>query len=925
MLRDGTLSAILLVSVALLSALAAAGPLFASATAYGLLVRRLDALPAVGSANARAGLQLTVDGLQAGALPQIEAAVRGIPYLSPPQTSIYTNPLHAAEQWGSVPCVRADEAGGKPVSAVLYYRTGALDSLSIASGTRGAKGVWLPQSIAEKLNLRPGDGLRLETIYSAIPTDHKGPLPKSPTARVTLAGTYKTRPDGRSPLGAAFQHVLLPANPQGSCTTVPDPEGTALPAVLMIGDLPTVSNAFADLDDFPLLNTTADLTAAGRTPKHLHQAAVGVSHLQDEQADVGGDLFTALRGDQSNSRISTGLPAIEKQTAADAVKARQQGHAVAYAGGALGLAALLLALWALAQRRQRETELLIARGTPIPVVVTASALELLLPALLGAGAGLAVAGGLFSRYGPHAGLDPDAFGSAARYAVATVLVTLAGAALVTLVQIFGIWRRLSGSGALRFASQLASVLLGATVVAVAAILTRPRGQSFQDPLAPLLPILVLACGCIILVRGAVLAGPFLRRRRPSGRPRSADRLVRQGLRGTGVAVADLVIVLSIGIGVFTYGLLVRETMGQAVPDKAAALAGARTSAALSRSWLLGGGDGPAPDLGPDSAVVWRAQGNFWEDRDHRYDVLVVDPATLLRAADWGSGPDLAAARAALPKLGSLSPDAPDRDRSQLYPSALLVGAPAGLRFSAQPAFQVGPASPQVRIVARLKAFPGARGPTLVVDSRSFFLRLPADLDPSVHDKTDDYYGLEDAFQAWVWTRDSLEQLQQRMAEHDVPLGRYQTLAQAQATPDLLAGTWAAAYQALLGLVAVALAGLATVVAVDRRVARAAPVDLLLKRFGFRPSRLLRLRLAELAVTGLAALVVMTLPVALLLALMPRLIEPAADLPPSLTILVTPWPVLTGVAAAVVVILLAAAAAARRSAALKPGEVLRDES
>ena len=35
--------------------------------------------------------------------------------------------------------------------------------------------------------------------------------------------------------------------------------------------------------------------------------------------------------------------------------------------------------------------------------------------------------------------------------------------------------------------------------------------------------------------------------------------------------------------------------------------------------------------------------------------------------------------------------------------------------------------------------------------------------------------------------------------------------------------------------------------------------------------------------------------------MPRLIEPAADLPPSLTILVTPWPVLTGVAAAVVVI------------------------
>ena len=152
-----------------------------------------------------------------------------------------------------------------------------------------------------------------------------------------------------------------------------------------------------------------------------------------------------------------------------------------------------------------------------------------------------------------------------------------------------------------------------------------------------------------------------------------------------------------------------------------------------------------------------------------------------------------------------------------------------------------------------------------------------------------------------------------------------SLRQAQATPVLTSGQWAAAYQAVLGFAAAALAGLALVVAVDRRVARAAPVDLVLKRFGVRPSRLLRLRAVELILTGLAALAVVAAPLALMIALLPRLIEPDPDLPPDMLVHVAPMPLVISAAVAVGLTVVAIAAAARRSASLRPGEVLRDDT
>jgi ABC-type lipoprotein release transport system permease subunit len=102
------------------------------------------------------------------------------------------------------------------------------------------------------------------------------------------------------------------------------------------------------------------------------------------------------------------------------------------------------------------------------------------------------------------------------------------------------------------------------------------------------------------------------------------------------------------------------------------------------------------------------------------------------------------------------------------------------------------------------------------------------------------------------------------------------------------------------------------------------VDLVLRRFGIRPARLVRLRAVELALTCLAALAVLVLPFSLVMLLLPRLIEPGPMLSPALGPQVPLMPLLLSMLAAVVVTAVAVWAAARRSATLRPSEVLRDD-
>jgi hypothetical protein len=279
------------------------------------------------------------------------------------------------------------------------------------------------------------------------------------------------------------------------------------------------------------------------------------------------------------------------------------------------------------------------------------------------------------------------------------------------------------------------------------------------------------------------------------------------------------------------------------------------------------------------------------------------------------GRDLAEAKAALSAF-----DEPVSTSSPV--PALLVG-PSDREPGTTGELQVAFKSQPIAIRRQLSAFPGATKPTLVLDARSYFPRLDDADDPS-HEIVRGF-DFEGDFDTWIWTQQGMSALRGLMATHKLPTQETFTLAQARATPVLASSLWAATYQIILGLAAVALAGLAVVIAVDRRVARAAGMDLILKRFGLSPARLLGLRSVELVGTCLGALAVLVFPLTVMVVLLPRLIEPDPALPPSMPVQVTVLPLLVSVLVAAAVTVVAALVAARRSASINPGEVLRDDA
>ncbi len=934
MLHNGPIAVLLVLSVALLAGLVAAGPLFGSSTAAGGLERRLATIPQNAAPSLRPAVRITLqDGPPPAAEARIDHLVDSIPYLGSTQT---TESADSVELDNRHPTPFL-QVGSARRAAVLFFSTRALGSLQVVSGTRGTAGVWLPSGVADSLGVRPGQTITVGKAFGAtIPGCPNGPQApplsrpvKSPTTTVRVAGTYRTAVDGRLPLGSYFaQHSgELPSDPSGCPTT----------ALLMIGDRATITTAINAVQEDPLWSYEGDLTPAGQTPAHLAAAAAAATRLKLAAAEPGGPVASLLGASSTQSRVDSGLGPIHQQAAADAVDARRQGRGVADAGAVLGFTAVLVALAALVARRRRETELLLGLGTPTWVVVGAGTTELLLPAVLGAAAGWAAACAAFADFGPHRSLDPAAVRSAAVTAALVALATLVGNAVVTLTQVRQVARSLAGKAPSRVGSQWLPLLTGATVLAVVGTFTRDRDQSFEDPLSAILPILVLACGCALVAKAAERIGALVRSRRtasaaavPPGSQRrhlAADQprvgaLILRGLRRTGVAVTDLVVVLGIGVGILVYGLSSSASVTQAVADKSAALAGAVSTARIPSSYGLGGGPGPAPALGAGTTVVWRSSGVLSPDSQD-LDVIAINPRTLVSAATWGSGAALHRARAAL----ALFPDPPAGvsrlgDRATFPIPAMLIG-PTGRTAGTTAQASIGTVNFPIRILATETAFPGAVQPTLVVDARSLLPRLSRLDDPSVQ-PLHSFNSVPTDYDTWVWTRQSPAQLLHLLASKGITPGQSVSLAEARSTPVLTSSRWAATYQVVLGVAAAALAGLAFVVSVDRRVARAASVDLVLRRFGVRSARLLGLRSIELVATAFGALAVLVLPLAVMIALLPRLSEPLTSVPPAMPAQAHGRALLLGAATAAVITALAAAVAARRSAAIVPGEVLRDD-
>ncbi len=292
MVRGGAIAGLIVVAVALLAGLVSAGPLFGAAAASGGLAQRLASIPDTAAPSQRPAVRVSVqDGPTSQTEPRITSLVHAIPYLGTARTTIVADAFELDVRH-PVPYI---EAGGRQRIAVLYYSSVAEPTLQIASGTRGAPGLWVPEAIAGYLGVGPGSTVQLKLAF--------GSGQERETA-VPVAGTYRTGPDGHIPAGPFLDRVdrEVPDNP--------DPSSGGTIASLLIADRATIDAAIAALHEQPLWTYDAALTPAGRTPDRLRAAAASTAQLRLQAAEPGSSVGRPVRcaRDVSDRQRAAGHP-----------------------------------------------------------------------------------------------------------------------------------------------------------------------------------------------------------------------------------------------------------------------------------------------------------------------------------------------------------------------------------------------------------------------------------------------------------------------------------------------------------------------------------------------------------------------------------------------------------------------------------------
>jgi putative ABC transport system permease protein len=282
---------------------------------------------------------------------------------------------------------------GKALSipGTVFYRPGATDDVERVDGG-GGSGVWVPRSYAEQGGIAVGD-----TITVA-------------ESAVVVAGLY-TDLFSTSPSSAWCDYRVLYANDTNA--------NTPPPALLLATDQETFDRLSPG---FPVV------TALRQVPVDPTGLSVSdVDALLADQARAQAALPPTTPGD-----ALPGFRLADSAGRAELIERGLRGPVVpvAVAGALLALVLVAAAGSFWADRRATEVRLLAARGVgPVPLAGKA-ALELGLPALVGAALGWAVSRLLIAGLGPADDIDPSAVSAAVGAGAAAFVVGLGAAALV---------------------------------------------------------------------------------------------------------------------------------------------------------------------------------------------------------------------------------------------------------------------------------------------------------------------------------------------------------------------------------------------------------------------------------------------------------------------------------------------------------------
>lgn len=694
LLRRGSVLAAVLGAAAVLAASASATPLFLSSVGSAALHRQLekgcldDSVPymSAGRFGSNGGGFTLDDGSVSAVESQVRGAVRGVPHVRPTVETMVASQL-----------VGLGTGRVEPFDERLVSRTGFLDHVHLLERA-GGSGIYLTDGAARYLGgVHAGDRVTLSL------EDRK--------ARVRVAGIYHN---------LANEDPVQYWCPEQSLIYPPGYGALYTPPMIILAD----HDAFRSLQRtlrnrtvlaFELPPTSYDLT--------VEQAREIDTAVREQVAPLlGGTLQgQVFFGDAVTLRPNLGHLIDRSVGTSRAVQDAVGPAAVAGALVALLLVGAAGSYWA--DRRRQEVRLLAARGVGPAALGLKAALEMGPPAIAGGAAGLVVAYLLVESVGPSGALGAGALRFAvivAALAVLAGIVLLGAAAAMRARRVDDVARGRGrpGRALARIPWELAALAAAAWAVhrlaSAGATHRDVAGIAHVDLLAIAFPLLFLAGAVGLAGRIAYLVLRALRRRGQGGPP--AWYLAGRRLAAAPHVALVMLVAAALPIGALVYSSTVTHSVSATLRAKVSTFAGSDVTAELLARQPV------PPALAGRATTIARSDdeslGPFVGGLP--VDVMGVDRATFAKGAFWVDG--LGGGRSLSGLLASLAPG----PRGAPLP-ALLVGVPDWAPSTLTQSDRGARKQVQLRVTARLAAFPGLHGRPLIVVDRAALERLTHDI------------------------------------------------------------------------------------------------------------------------------------------------------------------------------------------------------
>lgn len=757
----------------------------------------------------------------------------------------------------------SDAKGNGFAEIAVMSRTDVLGHVKVLARTSGP-GLFIADTTANALHVRPGDLIRMQTSSFNAPT--RG-------VRVRVAGIYRALayvPE--QPYWANFVAKIYPATPDSA---VPTPFAFASRAEFFNLQRKLKANGFSITHELPVSPRHLTISGArsldarvGTLSKQLTAGRTTLAQQAGCPCTVVSSLAAAITlADDSISAISPVVTLLSDIGIAIAL-------AVAASAGAFAV-----------RRRQTEAALMAAHGEHVAVFSTRSGVEALLPVVIGGLAGFAVAIVATGLFAPAGTVDSSTLRSGAARTALVALIALcllaaaAGASFLRLLDTSGDSRRL-----LRLVPwELAAVAVG---VYLFFEIRNGGGLARSGASGTSHPTLVVFVFPLLLVAGVMgivarLGRLGLRRwfRRARALPTPLFLALRRVAAARGLLVG-LTVVLAVSFAAFFYASTIDESLNQSTLEKAYIGFGSDAEGQVGQSATIPASF-PFPTTFADyvngAATIGGADGS-------QADVLTVDPRTLPGAIHWRSawGPNPAGLMKRL-------------EAASILPLPVIVsdGVPPSLH-----SLTIEGTRFPIRIIDRVHAFPGMTTNPLFVTSTASLneaankLKLPNPL-----------IGIS---RNYVWAKGPPALLVKALQAPSLDISYVSSIDSFRKDPQILLATRTYSYVRTVALAAavIALAGLVLYLQARQQSQRIASA--LARRMGFSAGSEILSLFLELSAILLASAVVGVGVAAAMAAPVVRHLDLLPDFPPA-SVVVIPWNIAALLGAGLLVVAAVAAA------------------